>query len=67
MALGTVLLMPLADKYGRRPTVIYGTLVLVVTWVISAFSVNYIMFAAFRVVHGIITVVDSRIDSVVSS
>ncbi|XP_074662567.1 uncharacterized protein LOC141915059 [Tubulanus polymorphus] len=56
MALGTVLLMPLADKYGRKPTVIYGTLVLVVTWVISAFSVNYIMFAAFRVIHGLITI-----------
>jgi OCT family organic cation transporter-like MFS transporter 4/5 len=37
-----------SDKYGRRPSILIASVIQMVTSIIAAFSVNYIMFIFFR-------------------
>jgi len=52
MAIGAVLGGRLSDKFGRRPTLIAGTVVFSVASILSALSPNYEVFAVLRTLTG---------------
>lgn len=53
MALGSLLLAPIADRFGRRPMVIIGLVVMTLGSLIAAFAPNVSIMAGGRVVTGI--------------
>ncbi|GAF49076.1 putative major facilitator superfamily transporter [Rhodococcus wratislaviensis NBRC 100605] len=52
MAIGAVLGGRLSDKFGRRPTLIAGTIVFSVASILSALSPNYEVFIILRTLTG---------------
>ena len=45
---GCILFGWASDKFGRRPTMLVAIAIQIVSTIITAFSVNYIMFVFFR-------------------
>jgi MFS transporter, putative metabolite:H+ symporter len=51
-ALGCVVLTPLADRYGRRPLFLWGSIFIAVFGILSAFANDYGVLLAFRAIVG---------------